>query len=69
MYGEAQYVAGHCDYVVRLSMKSIEHYDVLSDRVFTANPMVKRVDSLVVMKKIKTPPAKSADFTVRSGPD
>ena len=66
---DCQYVAGHCDYVVRLSLKSIEQYDALSDRVFTANPMVKRVDSLVVMKKIKTPPATNADFTVRSDPD
>lgn len=50
---DCEYVAGHCDYVVRFALASMEEYDSLIDRHFTANPAVKRVDSLVVMKTVK----------------
>jgi len=50
---DCEYVAGHCDYVVRFKLASMAQYDSLSDRYFTADPSVKRVDSLVVMKAIK----------------
>ena len=52
---DCQYVAGHCDYAVRFKLASMEQYDALSDQHFTANPAVKRVDSLVVMKTVKGP--------------
>ena len=51
---ECHFVAGTCDYVVQLNLKSMAQYDALVDRVFTADPLVKRVDSLVVMKKVKS---------------
>lgn len=50
---DCEYVAGHCDYVVRFKLESMAQYDSLSDRYFTADPSVKRVDSLVVMKAVK----------------
>ncbi len=50
---DCEYVAGHCDYVVRLKLASMAQYDSLADRYFTADPAVKRVDSLVVMKAVK----------------
>ena len=50
---DCEYVAGHCDYVVRFKLESMSQYDSLSDRYFTADPSVKRVDSLVVMKAVK----------------
>jgi Lrp/AsnC family transcriptional regulator, leucine-responsive regulatory protein len=50
---DCEYVAGHCDYVIRFKLASMTQYDALSDRYFTADPSVKRVDSLVVMKAIK----------------
>ncbi len=50
---DCEYVAGHCDYVVRFRLASMAEYDALSERVFTADPSVKRVDSLVVMKAVK----------------
>jgi Lrp/AsnC family leucine-responsive transcriptional regulator len=50
---DCQYVAGHCDYVVRLKLASMEQYESLTDKYFTADPTVKRVDSLVVMKAVK----------------
>jgi Lrp/AsnC family transcriptional regulator, leucine-responsive regulatory protein len=52
---DCHYVAGHCDYAVRFKLASMEQYDALTDRHFTANPAVKRVDSLVVMKTVKGP--------------
>jgi Lrp/AsnC family transcriptional regulator, leucine-responsive regulatory protein len=52
---DCEYVAGHCDYAVRFKLASMEQYDALCDRHFTANPSVKRVDSLVVMKTVKGP--------------
>ena len=52
---DCEYVAGHCDYVVRFKLASMEQYDSLSDQHFTGNPAVKRVDSLVVMKTVKGP--------------
>jgi hypothetical protein len=33
----------------------MEQYDALCERIFTANSVVKRIDSLVVMKKVKEP--------------
>ena len=53
---DCEYVAGHCDYVVRFKLASMAQYDALSDQYFTADPAIKRVDSLVVMKSIKTRP-------------
>ena len=50
---DCQYVAGHCDYAVRFKLASMEQYDALCDQHFTANPAVKRVDSLVVMNTVK----------------
>jgi Lrp/AsnC family transcriptional regulator, leucine-responsive regulatory protein len=50
---DCEYVAGHCDYVVRFKLASMAQYESLTDRYFTADPAVKRVDSLVVMKAIK----------------
>ena len=50
---DCEYVAGHCDYVVRFKLASMAQYDALSDQYFTADPAIKRVDSLVVMKTIK----------------
>lgn len=50
---DCEYVAGPCDYAVRFKLASMEQYDSLSDLHFTANPTVKRVDSLVVMKTVK----------------
>ena len=50
---DCEYVAGHCDYVVRFKLASMEQYDSLCDLYFTANPAVKRVDSLVIMKTVK----------------
>ena len=50
---DCEYVAGHYDYVVRFALASMEEYDSLIDRHFTANPAVKRVDSLVVLKSVK----------------
>jgi len=50
---DCEYVAGHCDYVVRFKLASMAQYDSLADRYFTADPIVKRVDSLVVMKAVK----------------
>jgi Lrp/AsnC family leucine-responsive transcriptional regulator len=47
------FVAGDCDYVVHLSLESMGQYDALCERAFTRNPLVKRVDSLVVMKEVK----------------
>ena len=52
---DCEYVAGNCDYAVRFKLGSMEEYDVLIDQHFTANPAVKRVDSLVVMKTVKGP--------------
>lgn len=54
---DCEYVAGHCDYVVRFKLASMAQYDALSDRYFTGDPAVKRVDSLVVMKAVKGPRA------------
>jgi Lrp/AsnC family leucine-responsive transcriptional regulator len=50
---DCEYVAGHCDYVVRFKLASMTQYESLSDQYFTADPSVKRVDSLVVMKAVK----------------
>ena len=50
---DCEYVAGHCDYVVRFKLASMAQYESLTDRYFTADPVVKRVDSLVVMKAVK----------------
>lgn len=50
---DCEYVAGHCDYVVRFKLTSMAQYDALSDQYFTADPAIKRVDSLVIMKTIK----------------
>ena len=50
---DCEYVAGHCDYVVRFKLASMAQYESLSDQYFTADPSVKRVDSLVVMKGVK----------------
>ena len=50
---DCEYVAGHCDYVVRFKLASMAQYESLSDQYFTADPAVKRVDSLVVMKAVK----------------
>jgi Lrp/AsnC family leucine-responsive transcriptional regulator len=50
---DCEYVAGNCDYAVRFKLASMEEYDSLIDHHFTANPAVKRVDSLVVMKSVK----------------
>jgi Lrp/AsnC family transcriptional regulator, leucine-responsive regulatory protein len=50
---DCEYVAGHCDYVVRFKLASMAQYDLLTDRYFTADPAIKRVDSLVVMKAVK----------------
>jgi Lrp/AsnC family transcriptional regulator, leucine-responsive regulatory protein len=50
---DCEYVAGQCDYVVRFKLESMAQYDSLSDKFFTADPAVKRVDSLVVMKAVK----------------
>jgi Lrp/AsnC family transcriptional regulator, leucine-responsive regulatory protein len=50
---DCEYVAGHCDYVVRFKLASMTQYDSLADQYFTADPAVKRVDSLVVMKAVK----------------
>jgi len=50
---DCEYVTGPCDYVVRFSLTSMAQYDTLSDQHFTADPSVKRVDSLVVMKAVK----------------
>ena len=36
-------------------LASMEQYDLLIEQHFTANPAVKRVDSLVVMKTVKAP--------------
>jgi Lrp/AsnC family transcriptional regulator, leucine-responsive regulatory protein len=62
---DCEYVAGHCDYVVRFKLASMAQYESLTDRYFTGDPAVKRVDSLVVMKAVKgrhelfVPPADS----------
>jgi|SRR5579871_676611 len=53
---DCEYVAGHCDYVVRFTLASMAEYDAVSDRHFTADPAVKRVDSLVVIKAVKERP-------------
>jgi Lrp/AsnC family transcriptional regulator, leucine-responsive regulatory protein len=50
---DCEYVAGHCDYVVRFKLASMTRYESLSDQYFTGDPAVKRVDSLVVMKGVK----------------
>jgi Lrp/AsnC family transcriptional regulator, leucine-responsive regulatory protein len=50
---DCEYVAGHCDYVVRFKLASMAQYESLADQYFTADPAVKRVDSLVVMKAVK----------------
>jgi Lrp/AsnC family leucine-responsive transcriptional regulator len=50
---DCEYVAGPWDYVVRFKLASMAQYDSLADQCFTADPVVKRVDSLVVMKAIK----------------
>jgi Lrp/AsnC family transcriptional regulator, leucine-responsive regulatory protein len=50
---DCEYVAGHCDYVVRFKLASMTQYESLSDQYFTGDPSVKRVDSLVVMKGVK----------------
>jgi len=50
---DCEYVAGRCDYIVRFKLSSMAQYDSLSDRYFTADPAVKHVDSLVVMKAVK----------------
>jgi Lrp/AsnC family leucine-responsive transcriptional regulator len=50
---DCEYVAGHCDYVVRFKISSMAQYETLTDQYFTADPAVKRVDSLVVMKAVK----------------
>jgi Lrp/AsnC family transcriptional regulator, leucine-responsive regulatory protein len=50
---DCEYVAGHCDYVVRFKLASMAQYESLSDQYFTADPAVKRVDSLVVMRAVK----------------
>lgn len=50
---QCYFVAGDHDYVVHLSLESMEQYDALCERSFTSNPLVKRVDSLVVMKEVK----------------
>ena len=51
---ECHFVAGTCDYVVQLNLKSMAQYDALVERLFTADPLVKRVDSLVVMNTVKS---------------
>ena len=61
---DCEYVAGHCDYVVRFTLASMTRYESLSDRYFTADPAVKRVDSLVVMKGVK---GRHELFVPRSG--
>jgi Lrp/AsnC family leucine-responsive transcriptional regulator len=50
---DCEYVAGHSDYVVRFKVSSMAQYESLTDQHFTADPAVKRVDSLVVMKAVK----------------
>jgi Lrp/AsnC family leucine-responsive transcriptional regulator len=50
---DCEYVAGHCDYIVRFKLVSMAQYESLSDQYFTADPSVKRVDSLIVMKAVK----------------
>lgn len=50
---DCEYVAGPWDYVVRFKLTSMAQYDSLADQYFTADPAVKRVDSLVVMKAVK----------------
>jgi DNA-binding Lrp family transcriptional regulator len=41
------------DDVVRFKLASMAQYESLADQYFTADPAVKRVDSLVVMKAVK----------------
>jgi Lrp/AsnC family leucine-responsive transcriptional regulator len=50
---QCQFVSGACDYVVQFSLESMEQYDRLLDRYFTAMPIVKRVESMVVLKDVK----------------
>src|SRR5580698_4950639 len=35
---DCEYVAGHCDYVVRFKLASMAQYESLTDRYFTADP-------------------------------
>jgi len=39
--------------VVQVNVSTMEEYDALCARAFISDPHVKRVDSLVVMKKVK----------------
>lgn len=50
---QCQFVSGSCDYVVQLELISMAEYDELLDRHFTAMPIVKRVESMVVLKDVK----------------
>jgi len=50
---QCQFVSGSCDYVVQFSLDSMEQYDQLLDRHFTALPIVKRVESMAVLKDVK----------------
>ena len=47
------FVAGGCDYLVQFDLESMDQYDRLLDRHFTAMPIVKRVESMVVLKEVK----------------
>lgn len=57
---QCHFVAGTYDYVVQFRLGAMEQYDPLLDRCFTPNPHVRRVESMVVLKEVKsalsTPP-------------
>ncbi len=50
---QCHFVSGSCDYIVQFSLDSMDQYDQLLDRHFTAMPIVKRVESMVVLKEVK----------------
>lgn len=56
------FVAGGCDYFVQFNLESMDQYDRLLERHFTAMPIVKRVELMVVLKEVKNDGSGRIDF-------
>lgn len=50
---ECSFVMGSCDYVLKIEVESVAAYEALSQQLFTVNPIVRRFESLVTLKRVK----------------
>jgi Lrp/AsnC family transcriptional regulator, leucine-responsive regulatory protein len=50
---QAFFTAGTSDYVLLLSVKTVQEYEVLTEAIFTANSNVRYFESMIVMSRVK----------------